>query len=109
MRSRPVASFAALVLVLLAAASGAAAQSAAHIHHLAATPHTVAYGYYSAAATPVLRVASGDTVEVETLLTNTPRGLERAGLPSAEVQQSLRNVVDSVTDRGPGGHILTGP
>jgi acetamidase/formamidase len=109
MRLPFVASFAALAVVLLAAATGAAAQSSVHVHHLSATPHTVAYGYYSAAATPVLRVVSGDTVEVETLLTNTPRGLERAGLPAAEVQQSLRNVVDSVTDRGPGGHILTGP
>ncbi len=85
------------------------AQSRPHFHHLPATPHTVAWGYYSATAKPVLRVASGDTVEIETLLTNSPTGLERAGLPPAEVQQSLRNVFDSVTDRGPGGHILTGP
>ncbi|HEX6964168.1 MAG TPA: acetamidase/formamidase family protein [Gemmatimonadaceae bacterium] len=109
---------AALAIATLAASvTTAAAQSPAigatqtspHHYHLSATPHTVAYGYYSATATPVLRVASGDTVDVETLLTNTPRGLERAGLPPAEVQQSLRNVVDSVKDRGPGGHILTGP
>jgi acetamidase/formamidase len=101
---------AAIALAVIAlAVHTAAAQSSTHFHHLPATPHTVAYGYYSATATPVLRVASGDTVEVETLLTNSPRGLERAGLPPAEVQQSLRNVVDSVKDRGPGGHILTGP
>jgi acetamidase/formamidase len=87
----------------------AAAQSSTHHHHLPATPATVAYGYYSATAKPVLRIASGDTVDVETLLTNTPRGLERAGLPPEEVQQSLRDVVTQVTDRGPGGHILTGP
>ncbi|HET7566077.1 MAG TPA: acetamidase/formamidase family protein [Gemmatimonadaceae bacterium] len=99
----------AIALAMCGAVSGAAAQSSSHHHHLPATPHTVAYGYYSATATPVLRVASGDTVDVETLLTNTPRGLERAGLPPDEVQQSLRNVVDSVKDRGPGGHILTGP
>jgi acetamidase/formamidase len=28
---------------------------------------------------------------------------------SSEIQQSLRDVVSQVTDRGPGGHILTGP
>src|SRR5690348_14030823 len=84
-------------------------QARPHFHHLAATPATVAYGYYSAAATPVLRVASGDTVEIETLLTNVPDRLEAAGLPAAEVQQSLRDVVTTVTDKGPGGHILTGP
>ena len=83
--------------------------AAQHLHHLAATPQTVAYGYYSAVATPVLRVASGDTVEVETLITNRPDRLEAAGVAPADVQQSLRDIVAQVTDRGPGGHILTGP
>ena len=45
----------------------------------------------------------------DTLLTNTPRGLERAGLKPEDVQPALRSIVDTVTDRGPGGHILTGP
>jgi acetamidase/formamidase len=83
--------------------------SAQHLHHLAATPQTVAFGYYSAVAAPVLRVASGDTVEVETLITNRPDRLEAAGVAPADVQQSLRDIIAQVTDRGPGGHILTGP
>jgi len=83
--------------------------AAQHFHRLPVTPQTVAYGYYSAAAKPVLRIASGDTIEVETLLTSRPDRLEAAGLPPGEVQQSLRDVVTQVTDRGPGGHILTGP
>src|SRR5260370_8879968 len=83
--------------------------AAQHSHRLPATPRTVAYGYYSAAATPVLRIASGDTVEVETLITNRPDRLEAAGVAPADVQQSLRDIVAQVTDRGPGGHILTGP
>jgi acetamidase/formamidase len=98
-----------LPLALLIAASSAAGQSTAHRHHLPATPATVAWGYYSSEAKPVLRVASGDTVDVETLITNSPQGLERAGLPPAEVQQSLRDIYDEVKDKGPGGHILTGP
>jgi acetamidase/formamidase len=83
--------------------------AAQHFHRLPATPQTVAYGYYSAAATPVLRIASGDTIEVETLITNRPDRLEAAGVAPADVQQSLRDIVTQVTDRGPGGHILTGP
>jgi len=83
--------------------------SAQRLHHLAATPQTVAFGYYSAVATPVLRIASGDTVEVETLITNRPDRLEAAGVAPADVQQSLRDIIAQVTDRGPGGHILTGP
>lgn len=105
---RPLAALP-LPLALLLVASTVAAQSSTHRHHLPATPHTVAWGYYSATAKPVLRIASGDTVDVETLITNTPAGLERAGLPASEVQQSLRDVVAQVKDRGPGGHILTGP
>src|SRR5213596_446459 len=83
--------------------------AAQHFHRLPATPRTVAYGYYSAAATPVLRIASGDTVEVETLITNRPDRLEAAGVAPADVQQSLRDIVTQVADKGPGGHILTGP
>src|SRR5947207_3412346 len=97
----------ALAILLLGATCGRLA--AQHFHRLPATPRTVAYGYYSAAATPVLRIASGDTVEVETLITNRPDRLEAAGVAPADVQQSLRDIVTQVTDKGPGGHILTGP
>ena len=76
---------------------------------LKATPKTVAWGYYDAAATPVLHIRSGDTVEFETLLTNSPTGLEKAGLPPEQVQQNLRDIYKEVTDKGPGGHILNGP
>jgi acetamidase/formamidase len=76
---------------------------------LKATPKTVVWGYYDAKAAPVLRVKSGDTVDIETLLTNSPRGLEKAGLPPEQVQQSLKDIVEQVKDKGPGGHILTGP
>jgi acetamidase/formamidase len=80
-------------------------------HRLEATPETVAYGYYWSDAQPVLRVRSGDIVDVDTLLTNTPAGLARAGVPSSKIQASLEAIVSGVTGdrRGPGGHILTGP
>jgi acetamidase/formamidase len=97
------------VALVAVAAPAAAQQPAGTVHHLPATPATVAYGYYWSGAKPVLTVASGDIVEVESLITSRPDRLEAAGVPPAEVEQSLRNIVDSVTDRGPGGHILTGP
>jgi len=78
-------------------------------HRLEATPETIAYGHYWSETRPVLRIASGDIIDVDTLLTNTPRGLERAGVKPEEVQANLRAIVDTVKDRGPGGHILTGP
>jgi acetamidase/formamidase len=78
-------------------------------HQLKASPKTVAWGYYDAAAKPVLRIKSGDSVEVQTLITNSPEGLERALLPAEQVEQALRDVFKEVKDKGPGGHILTGP
>lgn len=81
------------------------------VYQLPATPSTVAYGYYWSAAKPALRIKSGDIVEVETMLTNTPTGLERIGVKPADIPQALRNIVaqDTGSLRGPGGHILTGP
>ena len=91
--------------------AGAAAAQAPATHRLEATPETVAYGWYDAAATPVLTIPSGDIVDVDTLLTNRPAGLRRAGVPEDQIQQSLKDIEDKVPQdrRGPGGHILTGP
>src|SRR3954454_7573062 len=95
---------------ILAVIVTASAQSQT-VHKLPATPTTVAYGYYWSEAKPALRVKSGDIVEVETMLTNTPTGLERLGVKPADVPQALRDIVaqDTGSLRGPGGHILTGP
>jgi acetamidase/formamidase len=81
------------------------------VHQLPATPTTVAYGYYWSEAKPAIRVKSGDIVEVETMLTNTPQGLERIGVKPEDIPQNLRDIVreDTGSLKGPGGHILTGP
>jgi len=78
-------------------------------HRLVAGPGTVAFGHYDPTKPGVLRVRSGDFVEVTTMLTSNPTRLEAMGLPPEEVQPNLRAIYDEVTDRGPGGHILTGP
>src|SRR5499433_2347604 len=80
-------------------------------HRLEVTPATVAYGYYWSEAAPVLKIASGDIIDVDTLLTNNPTGLAKAGVPDDKIQASLKAIVAEVTGdrRGPGGHILTGP
>src|ERR1700742_4767770 len=80
-------------------------------HRLEATPSTVVYGYYWSEAKPVLHIDSGDIIDVDTLLTNTPTGLAKAGVPDDQIQQSLKTIVNEVTGdrKGPGGHILTGP
>src|SRR5579871_6307959 len=93
---------------------GVAVSALAHppkTHRLEATPATVAYGYYWADAAPVLRIDSGDIIDVDTLLTNTPAGLAKAGVSDDKIQASLKAIVNEVTGdkKGPGGHILTGP
>jgi len=95
----------------LAIATAANAQPAGKTYTLEVTPQTVAWGNYDAAAKPVLAIRSGDTVVVHTLLTNSPAGLERNGVPPDQVEASLREVYARVpaAARGPGGHILTGP
>lgn len=97
--------------MLCAVTAVAAATRTPEIHRLEATPATVAYGYYWSQAAPVLRIASGDVIDVDTLLTNTPAGLEKAGVSEARIQSSLKSIVAEVSGerRGPGGHILTGP
>jgi len=96
---------------LAAVAAIVCAPAHAETFTLKVTPETVAWGNYDAAAKPVLRIHSGDTVIFETLLTNSPTGLERNGVPPEQVEKSLRDVYEHVAsaDRGPGGHILTGP
>jgi len=78
-------------------------------YSLKPSPKTIVFGYYDAKATPALRVKSGDTVEIQTLITSDPDQLEAAGVPPAQVEQSLRDIFREVKDRGPGGHVLTGP
>ena len=102
---------ASLVVVALAAGAAAIDAQTPATHRLEATPSTVAYGYYWSEAKPVLRVRSGDIIDVDTLLTSTPNTLQNAGVAPERIQASLRAIVTEVTGdrRGPGGHILTGP
>src|SRR6476646_9911431 len=91
-----------LIPLLALAANGADYQ-------LKATPGTVACGYYWSAAKPVLRIKSGDRVEIQTMLTNSPERLAAAGVKAEEIEAELKAIYAEVKDKGPGGHILTGP
>ena len=96
---------------LALATAGVADAHPPQTHRLEATPSTVAFGYYWADAAPVLHIDSGDIIDVDTLLTNSPAGLAKGGVPDEKIQASLKAIVAEVTGdrKGPGGHILTGP
>jgi acetamidase/formamidase len=108
-----IARLACLSFFVLASPAGLARAQAApqaqSQHELKPTPHTIAWGYYDAKTPPALRIRSGDTVEIQTLITSSPERLEGAGVKPADVEQSLRDIFSEVKEKGPGGHILTGP
>src|ERR1035437_1049332 len=91
-----------------------AALAAAHAedHKLTASPSTVVWGHYWAGDKPVLRIKSGDTVEVLTMSTSSPANLVRVGVKDEDIQPEWKAIYANQPPpegRGPGGHILTGP
>lgn len=97
-----------MLLSILVFAGAIAAQAADHT--LNASPATVVWGYYSAQAKSVLSIRSGDTVRMQTVSTcGSPERLEKAGVSPGDIPQFYRDIYAKVTDKGPGGHILTGP
>ena len=74
-------------------------------HHLHASPETCHWGYFDGSLKPVLTVASGDEVTVDTI-SGTPDVLP-AG-PQFEILPELKDV-HARSERIVPGHILTGP
>jgi acetamidase/formamidase len=81
-------------------------------HTVLATSTTVEWGHYAADAKPAITVHSGDTVKLQTLSTCGPtdrlvaRGVKREDIPAYN-DEVYKNYPEK--DKGPGGHILTGP
>jgi acetamidase/formamidase len=73
-------------------------------HHLASSPETVHWGYFDASLKPVLTIASGDRVTVDTV-SGGPEVMPKSGFtipPEVEV-------IHRTVPRKLPGHILTGP
>jgi acetamidase/formamidase len=96
-------------LALLGAA--AVAEAGPKTHRLEPSPTTVAYGHYWSETPPVLRIASGDILDVDTVMGGNPERLAKAGVPDAKIPAAMKAIVSQVTGdrKGPGGHMLTGP
>src|SRR6185436_2152124 len=71
----------------------------ARTHDLKLLPQNVHWGYYDASVKPVLRVASGDTVRVETMIARGLQRLRAAGVKEDEIPESLKAVERAVTER----------
>jgi acetamidase/formamidase len=85
------------------------AQTSGSAYQLKPTPKTVTWGYYDASTPPVLRIKSGDTVEIQTLVSSNRERFETAGLWPDRVEPAWREIIEQVKDHGPGPHVLTGP
>src|SRR5262245_30789700 len=99
----------ALLALLSVAAQSHSVLAQTRTHELKLLPQNLHWAYYEARVEPVLRVDSGGTVRVETMVA---RGIERlrlAGVRDDEIPQSLKDVESAITERGPGAHPLTGP
>jgi acetamidase/formamidase len=89
---------------------GVVSPVAAADYTLLAGPQTVAWGYYSGLAKPVLTVHSGDTVRMQSLSTcGPPERMVAGGVKLQQIPSYTAPIYDEVKDIGPGGHILTGP
>ncbi len=78
-------------------------------HNLPPTPANVVVGHYWSQSKPVLRIKDGDIVLTTTMITSTPERLRAAGVAEDQIQPELKAIVETVKDKGPGGHILNGP
>ncbi|MGH9480621.1 MAG: acetamidase/formamidase family protein [Terriglobales bacterium] len=79
--------------------------------YLPVTSKTVAWGYYWSESKPVMHMRAGETIVVDTLITSSPTGLGRGGVPPEKIEPELKEVYANypAEAKGPGGHILTGP
>lgn len=99
-------------LAVIALAPATLAPPALHAQRstLPATPATVVWGYYSAKAKPVLTVHSGDTVRIQTLsICGSTERLIGEGVAAQDIPSYNAAIYREVKDKGPRGHILTGP
>ena len=97
----------AATMVIVASMIAVSGQS--KTHDLKLIPQNVHWGYYDAKVKPVLRINSGDSVRVETMVARGVERLRLAGAKEEEIPASLKAVEEAVKDRGPGPHPMTGP
>jgi hypothetical protein len=86
-----------ILFCLISAAPWCFAES----YELKATPTTVVWGYYSAAAPPVLRIHSGDRVRIETVSTGSPARFEASGVAPGDIPANFRQIYQEVKDKVP--------
>jgi hypothetical protein len=80
------------------------AESTGQFYQLNSPPTTAVWGYYDAKTPPVLRIRSGDTIEVHTLVTRSPEGFASARVQPDQIEQPLLGIFKKVERQGAGPH-----
>jgi acetamidase/formamidase len=83
-------------------------QGSPKVHELKASSKTVHIGYFDASLPPVLAIASGDIVRLETA-TGNPRFFEAIGVPREKIPAELYEIYQGVAGAGRCDHTLNGP
>src|SRR6476619_6277135 len=96
-----------LIGLILVLAGPAAWTQQSRTYDLALTPEHVHWGYYDARVPPALRINSGDRVRIETMVAGGLQRLRLAGVPESDLPQSLKDVEQRVTERGPGANPIS--
>jgi acetamidase/formamidase len=99
----------AVVGTVLGSAGRATAQTAPKTHELKLAPENVTWGPITGNTKPVLKIASGDTVTVETEGDSVMNYLKFAGVPDSEIPASLRDLQAYGEAHGFTGSPTTGP
>src|SRR5215510_5800031 len=97
------------IFLLFVAVAHATPTQPARTHDLALTPEHVHWGYFDSRVPPVLRIASGDRVRVETMIAGGLQRIRLAGVAESEIPEPLKAVELGVVERGPGAQPMTGP
>jgi acetamidase/formamidase len=96
-------------LALIALAATAPLAAAPTTHTLPLAPANVHWGYFDASVPPVVHIASGDRVIVETMIARGIERLKQAGANDQEIPAALKTVEAAIADKSIGPHPLTGP
>jgi acetamidase/formamidase len=80
------------------------------VHLIKTSPSTIQWGYFDGSRPPIIRIDSGDIVEVESPLEGAT-ALQLFGAPPELITATSRQLEEGVLvkDRGPGPNILIGP
>src|SRR5262245_60347495 len=98
-----------MALLVVASALASAMSAMAADHELKLIPSNTHTGSFDARIKPVLRIAPGDTVKMETLVAFGMDRLLAAGASEAEIPDSVKAVDKYMKEKDLYGGTLTGP